>query len=250
MHLTESELAALTHKDVAELSERVSTHLESCPDCNARLEALRAEDREVAALLSSLDHAAPRSRGAVLLDDLHARRRRRVGAIAAGLALFAAGAAAALPNSPLHHVLLRALSKTGPTDSSTPDPVSKSVPLKARSGVAFIPGGSLDVRFISPHPGGRLRIRLIDGPRVSATADGDAAFSIHQSQLDVTDHGVPIAFALEIPRAVPAVTVWAGKEIVFEVRAGAVSGSHSMDSTGAYTIDFGSASSGRAPRAR
>ena len=239
MHLTESELAALTHGDDSGRSEAMSTHLATCPDCSARLRTLRAADQEVRDLLRDVDHAAPGLRGATFLVDLQ-RRRRRIASIAAGLALFAAGAAAALPNSPLHRVLVRALS-TAESRSRTSTPVIHPAPQVASAGVAFIPGSSLDVRFKDPKPGGHLRILLVDGPRMSAAATGDAAFSIHQSQLEVTDRGVAMTFTLEIPRGVPDVTVRSGDKIIFEKRAGVVSGSHLMDSTGAYVFEFGGA---------
>jgi hypothetical protein len=239
VHLTESELAALTHGDESGRPEAMPTHLASCPDCTARLKKLRADDREVSELLLDVDHAAPRIRGATFLVDLQ-RRRRRIASIAAGLALFAAGAAAALPNSPLHRVLVRALS-TNDSGSDTSAPVIHPAPRVASAGVAFIPGSSLDVRFRDPHPGGHLRVLLVDGPHMSAAATGDAAFSIHQSLLEVTDRGVAMTFTLEIPRGVPSVTIRTGDEIIFEKRAGAISGSHPMDSTGAYVFEFGGA---------
>ena len=247
MHLTESQLAALTHRDVSLLPESVATHLESCPDCAAQLRAMRADDKEVATLLGALDHQVPRLRGTTFLDLR--RRRRRIGVIAAGLAFLAAGAAAALPNSPLHHVLVRVFSK--PVSTQAPAaPVSNTVSPAATAGIAFLPAASLDVRFISPQPGGRLRLRLVEGSRVSATADGDAAFSIHQSQLDVADHGAQMTFTLEIPRTASEVTVHAGNEIIFEKRGGAVTSSQLVDSAGVYKFTFRSASSGREPPAR
>ncbi len=177
MHLTESELAALTHGDESGRSEAVSRHLASCTDCSARLQKLRADDVEVRDLLLDVDHPAPSLRATTFLVDLR-QRRRRIASIAAGLALFAAGAAAALPNSPLHRVLVRVLS----APESPSRPVAHPVPRVASAGVAFIPGSSLDVSFRNPQPGGRLRVILIDGPRMSAAATGDASFSIHQSQ--------------------------------------------------------------------
>lgn len=113
-----------------------------------------------------------------------------------------------------------------------------------------MPGNSLDVVFSDPRPGGHLRILLVDGPRMSATADGDAAFSIHQSQLEVTDRGAAMTFTLEIPRAVSEVRVRAGNETIFEKRAGTISVSPSMDSSGGYTFDFGGAPSARVPRVK
>ena len=237
MHLTESELAALTHGDASAPSGAALAHLTTCPDCNARLEALRAADREVAGLLHGVDHPAPRFRGAVFLDELQ-WRRRRIGAIAAGLALCVAGAAAALPNSPLHHVLLRALSRTESPRTPDAKPVGNPVRPKPGAGVAFIPGSTVDVLFKDPGPGGHVRILLVDGPRMSATADGDAAFSIHQSQLEVNNHGVAMNFTLEIPRSVSDVKVRTGNETIFSKHAGIVSGPVSTDSTGAYTFEF------------
>jgi hypothetical protein len=237
MHLSEQELAALTHDDVSAPSGAGRAHLVSCAECSARLEMLRAADREVAGLLGRVDHSPPRVRGAAFVDALYARRRR-VGAIAAGLAFCVAGAAAALPNSPLHHVILRVFSASPSSRGPNANQVGNQVPPKPGAGVAFIPGSSLDVVFKSPRPGGRLRISLVDGPRVSATADGDAAFSIHQSQLEVNDHGVAMSFVLEIPRRVSEVTVRAGSETIFSKHANQIFRSRPSDSTGAYTLEF------------
>ena len=237
MHLTEPELAALTHGDVSAPSGAALAHLASCPDCSARLEMLRAADREVAGLLRGVDHGTPRVRGAAFVDTLHARRRR-IAAIAAGLAFCVAGAAAALPNSPLHQLLLRALSRTESPRTRNANRVGEPVRPTPGAGVAFIPGSSLDVLFKNPRSGGHLRILLVDGPRMTATADGDAAFSIHQSQLEVNDRGVAMSFTLEIPRAVSDVQIRAGSETIFAKHAGTVSDSPSKDSTGAYTFEF------------
>jgi F0F1-type ATP synthase membrane subunit c/vacuolar-type H+-ATPase subunit K len=236
MHLTEAELAALTHGDVSAPSSEALTHLASCPECTARLEVLRAADREVAGLLRGVDHAAPRVRGTAFVDALHARRRR-IGAIAAGLAFCVAGAAAALPNSPLHQVLLRVVFRTE-SQTAIADRPRGPVRPKPGAGVAFIPGSSLEVLFRNPRSGGHLRVSLVDGPQVSAIADGDAAFSIHQSQLEVNDHGVAMSFALEIPRSVPEVTIRTGSETILVKHAGVMSRSPVKDSTGAYTFEF------------
>ncbi len=237
MHLSEQELAALTHGDVSAPSGAALAHLVSCSDCSARLEMLRAADREVAGLLGGVDHVVPRVRGAAFVDALHARRRR-VGAIAAGLAFCVAGAAAALPNSPLHHAILRVFSTSGSSLGRNANQVGNPFPPKPGVGVAFVPGSSLDVLFKNPRPGGRLRISLVDGPQVSATADGDAAFSIYQSQLEVNDHGVAMSFVLEIPRRVADVTVRTGSETILSKHANLISHSRPSDSTGAYTFEF------------
>jgi hypothetical protein len=189
-------------------------------------------------------------RSAALIRDLERRRRRRIGAIAAGLVFCAAGAAAALPNSPFHQILVRVLS--GKERSVAPNAAARpgnDIP-KAGAGVAFIPGSSVDVVFSNHRSGGRVRIRLVDGSRVSATADGDAAFSIHQTRLDVDAHGGGMNFELEIPRTVPAISVRVGNETIFAKRAGVVSDSRSADSTGAYTFELSGAGSRPLPGGR
>jgi hypothetical protein len=102
------------------------------------------------------------------------------------------------------------------------------------------------VRFIDPQAGGRVRIILVDGPSLSVTAEGDAAFSIHQSQLDVRDRGVAMNFALDIPRRVSDVTVRAGDDAIFEKHGGVISTSRPADASGAYTFSFSDPSTARA----
>jgi hypothetical protein len=247
MHLTENELAGLTHGETVGISKFSTEHLASCPQCTERLAVLRAADRQAADLLRLLDHPAASSSSAAFLRDLD-RRRRRMGAIAAGLALCVAGAAAALPNSPLHHALMRAFSKTEGPHPAGAGTLSNSIATARRSGVAVIPGESVDVRFIDPQPGGRVRLILADGPSLSVTADGDAAFSIHQSQLDVRDRGVAMNFTLDVPRSVPDVTVRAGDDTIFGKHSGVISTSRPADASGAYTFSFSHPSTARAPR--
>lgn len=241
MHLTENELASLTHGDPSSVSQEARAHLASCAECGARVDSLRAMDRETAQLLRSLDHPIQALRSATIVGRVH-QRRRRVAAIAAGLTLFVAAAAAALPGSPLRHVLLRVLGRAEPNAwASTPPLSAESAPARQLAGISFVPGTTLEIRFEDPASRSRVRIVFTGATQVSASADGDAAFSIRHGQVVVNDRGSAMNVTLEIPRNISDVIVKAGDAIVFHKEAEAVSGEAVRDRTGVYTVDLGRA---------
>jgi anti-sigma factor RsiW len=238
VHLSEAELAAVAHGETTRVSAAAAVHLASCAECAAKVEALRRSDSEVAQLLGQLDHAAPaiRSTNLRLAPREH---RRRVGAIAAGLVLAAGVAAAAVPSSPLHKFLVRTVASV--RGGSPPARTNEPVAADQRAGIAFIPGGSLAVKFRNAEAGGQVQIVLTDGGQVSAVASGEAGFSVHQSQLDIDSRGKAMSFVLEIPRTLREVRVEVGDRVFFEKRGDVVAGSASLNPNGPYVVDLGAA---------
>ena len=236
MHLSEAELAALAHGEIDRVSGGASAHLASCAECGAKLAAMRRSDREVAELLGQLDHPAPAIRTTAPLVSSPARRRR-VGTIAAGLAIAAAAAAAAVPNSPLHKLLLRTAAAVR-GESSVSARTEEHPRADQKAGIAFVPGSSLTVRFRNAESGGQVRIVFAGGEQVSVVAAGDAGFSLHQSELDIDSKGRKMSFTLEIPRALANVQVEVDDRVIFEKRGGVVAGSTAHDQNAPYIFDL------------
>ena len=192
--------------------------------------------------LRHLDHAV----SSVRSDAIVARRRwnsTRITAIAAALAVCVVGGAAALPSSPLHRAVLRAFGRIDRT-THVPAAASGTLSKSGRAGVSFVAGRSVDLRFTNPQPQGTLRIRLVDGSRVSALAEGDAGFTINRAGLEIDDRGKAQSFGLEIPRSVRDAEVRAGGRIVFAKHGDAITTSGVPGTSGAYTIELGARSGG------
>ena len=247
MHLSDSELAALAHGENARLTAESSAHLAACKECTAKLEAMRRSDRELAGLLGLLDHAAPTIRSTQFASS--SPYRRRVGAVAAGLALAAAAAAAAVPGSPLHKILIRTVTGTRGESTVSRQP-TESVRPDQEAGIAFIPGSSLDVRFRNAESGGQVQIVVVDGEQVSAIATGEAGFSLHQLQLDIDARGRAMSFMLEIPRTLRDVRFEIDDRVVLERRGGVFSGSAAHDPEAPYVFELGAAGGTRRPARR
>jgi hypothetical protein len=241
VHLTDGQLAIRAH-DQGSLSRDAAAHLASCEVCRARLDEIRRADRETAALLRVLDHDVPAVRVEAVIAA--ARRRRtwsRVGAIAAGTALFAAVAAAAIPGSPLHEAIARAFTQSrhqASSPSSSPSPSDTSPP-GAGTGIALLPGPDLDVSFHGWQRGGQLRIAFVDSPQLSLVPHGgDAAFSVRRGQVAVDNRGSQASFTLEVPRSVQLVRVRVDTTVIFRKSAAGVRARALPDSAGGYTLDL------------
>ena len=233
MHLSDAELAALTHGELVVAGDAFA-HLETCAECKLRLDDLRAADRLVGEQLRHLDHMAPALRSAAVV----ARRRwnsARIASIAAALAVLVVGGAAALPNSALHWAVLRAF---GRTEHAVPVPPAKpDLPAKAqKTGVSFVAGSSLELRFTNPRPQGVLTIRFVDGSQVAALADGDAGFTVNHSGLQIDDRGRVQSFSVDIPRSIRNVDVVAGGVVVFAKHGEVIGGEGVRDGAGTYTV--------------
>ena len=239
MHLSEEHLAVVVHEERSRLPAGAASHLASCAECTSRVESLRRADREVGDWLRSIDHPAPaaRSPDSVIAP---ATRHRRAAAIIAVTTLVAAAAAAAIPASPLHKALVRAIARGG---APTAVPIVTAPAASAqKTGIAFTPSGAVEVRFANPQPRDRVRVVFTDAEDVSATATGDAGFSLHQRRLDIDDKGVPMSFTLEIPRRLASARLLANDKLVFAAQGGTVLGSAVPDASGGYVVDLSKAS--------
>ena len=130
---------------------------------------------------------------------------------AAGVALVvaAAGAAYAMPGSPLPGLVRRVLDM--PTPAATPPDTAQSEDATAiGAGIAVAPSGRLEIRFLLPNPGSVALVALTDDADVSVkTVEGTAAFASSDEQLSVRA-SAPAMFEIRIPRTAVSVDVLSG----------------------------------------
>lgn len=229
-HISEAEAGAVVYAagQFPEIEARVRAHVAECAACGSKLDALRAADREVGELLLTLDEPAPLVSEARVIRAGRAARRpfispvnRRAAAVLAMLAVSAA-VAAAVPSSPLHRLLVRALgsiSGSATPNAAPPGPAQRAAP--PSPGVLLIPGSTLEVVFRQRDKGGVVHVRAVDGDQVSlSSAEGGATYSVSSGRITV-DQSVAGNFDLAIPRSLPEVRIRVGDDIAFERNGGA-----------------------------
>lgn len=166
------------------------------------------EDREVFALLRHLDHPPPQI-------DAHAvaalARRRRVSpvrwAAVIALAVGVAGAAYAIPGSPLPAWVKAAADWMTGGPGGTPVAPPRVLEPEI-SGIAVAPGQALVILFTSAQDEGRVRVSLTDGAEVRVRAPiGAATFTSDVDRLVINNQDPSATFEIEIPRAAPRVEI-------------------------------------------
>ena len=184
-------------------------HLAECNQCRQRLVDAQRDEGEIFALLRQVDHAVP----AVKAETVVARARG-VGAVwgrwAAGILLFlgVAGAAYALPGSPLRDWVRSVVASFGAPDQPPPAPARVQAPDEGIAGIAAIPGRQFVIAFESSEPGGFARVSLTEGEEVTIRAPiGAASFTSAADRLVITNSGSGATFEIEIPRKAPRVEI-------------------------------------------
>ena len=158
------------------------------------------EDAELFSLLGALDHPVPRV-DARAVAALATRRRPAYLRWAAGivLGLGLAGAAYALPGSPLR-AWVRALvhgTAPGPTQADS-----------GFAGIAVAPGQGLSVVFTARQAVGSADVILTDSAEVVVRAlTGAATFTSAADRLVIENTGSDATFEIQIPRAAPRVEI-------------------------------------------
>lgn len=198
-------------------------------------------DDELAALLRLLDHRPPEVDVETVIAAARRRPRIRVGAIAAGIVLCAAAAAAAIPGSPvriaLAHLFTSPNRPPAPVQPLAPD----TAPGSLGTGIALVPGADFEIRFLNWQKSGQLRVLLVDTPRLSLVPrGGNAAFAVRKAEVAVDNRGSQASFTLEVPRVVQRLRVYVDTTVVLRKSAGAVNSLALPDSTGAFTFDLSS----------
>ena len=219
MHVDEERIQRLLHGELVPTDEaEVRAHLADCGECAGRLAAMRRDEERVDSLLHELDRPAPRLDVGAIARRAEARSPR-IPRWAAGIVLVLglAGAAYALPGSPLPRLVDAVLEWTrGRQDPLSPDTGSHPPPPPSFAGIAVPPGERFRILFQTPNARGEMLVRLTAGTEVEIRAPrGAATFTAGENQLVVDGRGLPTTYEIEIPLAAPRVEIVVGEDRVF-----------------------------------
>jgi hypothetical protein len=235
MHLDDERVQRLLHDELGSAEAEIRLHLESCVSCRALVDEAREEEDRTFTLLSRVDHPIARLDPRTLLAKRRASGghwRRRAAAIVLGAGI--AGAAYALPGSPLPAVLDRVLGSR--------DAVRDSVPPTPEEGIAASPAGiavpATDglVIQLEAEEDAVATIELTEEEEVVVRAvSGTATFSSDPGRLIVRSSG-PARLEIGIPHTATSVEVLAGSTPIFRKLTDGPVSPTPPDSTGRYTI--------------
>jgi hypothetical protein len=247
VHLSEHDIGSLLHGE-ATLPMFVD-HLAACADCTQKVRAARVADRITGERLAFLDHSVPQvSARSVMIPPKQQWPLRQ---IAAGVTLLflAVGAASALPGSPFHGVLVRAVAALRPHESSNAA-LSKGVAPghdaggrpDTNSGVLFVPDSSLDVVFRQVQDSGTIRVTFVNESLASVNSlGGSRSFDLGQRQVVANNAASSGSYSISIPVTLRRVVIRIGPDTVF-TRAGAdIMTVGRMDGRGSFTLPLSAA---------
>jgi hypothetical protein len=237
MHLDDERVQRLLHGELGSAEAETRFHLESCAPCRDLVAGARVEEDRILALLSEVDHPVATLDPRIVLAERNASRGhwgRRAAAAILGVAI--AGAAYALPGSPLPAALDRLLGTVPGVHDSTPAAERATAP---PAGIAVPAADGLVIQLMAE---GQVAIELTDEEEVAVRAvGGTATFSSDPGRLTVRSSG-PVQLEIRIPRTATGVEVLSGSTPVFRKSATGPVGPSPPDSTGRYLIPL------RAPR--
>lgn len=250
MHLSEAELDTWLDRGETALESPRREHLARCERCSARLAELRDEASRTDELLSVLDHELPRVDADAVIHRAGRGERRRALALAAGVAgLLIAGAAVAVPGSPLREWIAGR-----PAPEVSVDPGSTVIPPPAEAlpgpGVRFVPTGPVEVSFEAAQESGHITVIRFRQEELSVHAvNGSAAFSVGSNRVQVGNQGSSATYELRVPTSLPTFRIVIAGTTVLEVVESRVMTPPGLDASllqGGYRLTF--ASPGDAPR--
>ena len=199
MHPDDEVLQRFFHRELeADVRRSAGDHLTVCAECRDRLDRLERDQKEVYRLLEAADSPAP----AVTAKDIMVMAGTRSsgrGRWAAGILLAAlvAGAAYALPGSPVRDWIRDARSRVQ-RPMPAPKPAEPQMPLMA--GLAVPPGDHLVIVFERPYPRSSARVSLGEWNEVRVRGpSGGATFGSEADTLRIGNRDSTATFEVEIP---------------------------------------------------
>lgn len=239
MHLDEELLQRLLHGELSAGDTRDARgHLAACGECRERMVMAERDEGEIFGLLRQIDHPLPRVRAEAV-----AAKARNIGLVwgrwAAGifLVLGAAGAAYAVPGSPMRQWIRSAATWIAREERVSPIPRQVEAPTASAAGIAAVPGRSYVIAFQRAEPGGQVRVSLTDGEEVTVRApSGAARFTSAADRLLIDNRGSGATFDIEIPRTAPRVEIRAAGKSIFLKQGERVVAPQSADGEGRYVI--------------
>lgn len=242
MHLDDEQVQRLLHGELGSATSTVSEHLAACAVCEQRVADAAHEERRTLGLLGQLDHAAP----AVAVETIAQRAgagRFAWGRWAAGilLVLGAAGAAYAMPGSPVRDWIATALERF----RSDPEPPGMLPPPPSApdaSGLVVSAGRELLIEFVSAPAAGHVRVTLTDGTNIEVRAvnGARATFTSDEERLVIDNVDPTTTFDIRIPRTAPRVEIRAGQARLFRKQGERITTDATPDAAGIYLLPGGS----------
>jgi hypothetical protein len=229
---TAIELLLSGEQDKSEARDRLA-HLAECDACNRRLAAAREQDQELGSLLSLLDHHLP----PLGPEDVMQRARRRWRhpyIAAAGIALLVvAGAASALPGSPLRTWLEGFLGASPETSARPPDEQLIS------GGVSVLPTGEFELVFEAVQEAGVVSVSLTDEPELAVRSiGGEPGYSVAPDQVRVDNAGSVADYEVLLPRSAGHVRIRVGDSVVLTKQDDSIVTTAARDAAGRYVLEF------------
>ncbi|MEX2531736.1 MAG: zf-HC2 domain-containing protein [Gemmatimonadota bacterium] len=196
-----------------DLAGVVERHVLRCPTCQERVAELQAAESRVGQALGLLEPVQDleaarweaRRRWAVRRSATH---RKRLAAAAVALLFVGAGAAAAMPGSPIRAWL----------GGDTPAPAA-AVATEAR-GAALAVGLVEGRGRVELDRGVRLELRTGPDDRIRVAASSPGAFDTGAGWVRVTAHGTEAPVRLELPAVPHRIQVLVGGALRLEIRDG------------------------------
>lgn len=212
-HLDEGILVGLRDGDVADV--RADEHLSACGGCADALREVTRRSQVIANALATLDEpvdvlqakAAVRRR----LDTQRGEGRARPGGWwrghlgrAAALLVLTAGAASALPWSPIRHWWTGAPSTASPTGAAVETTAAPQGSPVAGISVG-VPDGRITVVVSGAEPGTVIELRWVDRATARVSAPSGSGFTYADGRAEV--EAAPGLIEVELPRAAEAASL-------------------------------------------
>jgi hypothetical protein len=216
MHLDEEQIQRVLHRELAGAEFAAAReHLAECSECRTRLAEATREQEAVLRLLGGVDHPAPR----VAVEDIVSRSRRHAtGRVrwAAGLilALGAAGAAYAVPGSPVRAWVAAVAEWLQGRETSAPKALPPVQPTpSAIAGIAVTPSRHFVIHFTAAQAVGHARVSLTAGSEIVVQGpNGAATYTSGVDRLEINNTGSSADFEIHIPQSAPWVEIWLGAD--------------------------------------
>jgi hypothetical protein len=242
MHLDPEQLERALHGELRPDDELVREHLAECQECRLRVNEAEQDEAWIMEQLRRLDHRRPSP--PIRMSSGAPRRTgwSRPQRLAAGLALTvaAAGAAYAVPGSPLpravHHVVSLLQWTNHPEPAPSP-PVSATS--RSQSGIAVAPGNHFAIVFSGGVPAGSANLSLTQGEEVVVRSLDGANFHSDVDRLLVESKTPGAKFEVEIPRSAPSVEIRVGGRVVFRKDSSRIVTSAPISKDGSYRLVLG-----------
>jgi hypothetical protein len=233
MHLEEETIQRLLHRELDPPSEAPSrAHVATCPECRTRLEEAEREESTAFVLLRRLDHAPPRVTAETVMA--RARRRssgweRRVAVVL--LAVAAAGAAYAMPRSPLPGWVDRVVGWAG---GDAPDTATAPT---GSAGISVEPTGPFTIVFEAEQSRGAASVLVADASHIVVRSrDSSASFDTEEERLTIRNAGSTADFDIELPRGAPRVEILVGGRRVLLQQGSLIVTDAPIDADGRYRV--------------